>query len=71
MVLDIKKEGVIHVRDNVITIQQSPYIEHGSYIEIIHDGITLYEIPYGGGEPINIGQYRTLMEAIEVSNKLV
>lgn len=66
----INKQGVIHLTGNIITIQQSSYIEHGSYIEIIGTEITLYEIPYGGGEPIKIDQYATIIEAIEASNNL-
>lgn len=62
--------GVVFIQGNKITIQSAPYIEDGCYIEIIHNEITLWEIPYGGGEPIRIGGYNTLLGAIEKANSL-
>lgn len=62
--------GVVIVEGDKITIQSSAYIEDGWYIEIIHNEITLWEIPYGGGEPIRISGYNTLMGAIEAANNL-
>jgi hypothetical protein len=62
------------VKDGVITLQSAPYIEHGPYIEITADEIdqyiTLYEIPYGGGEPVLIDTFSTVIDAIEHSKKL-
>lgn len=55
---------------DVLTVQSAAYIEDGWYIEILHTEITLYEIPYGGGTPIRIGGYTSLLGAIEAENKL-
>jgi hypothetical protein len=62
--------GVVIIEGDKITIQSAAYIEDGWYIEIIHNEITLWEIPYGGGEPIRIGGYNTLLGAIEAANNL-
>jgi hypothetical protein len=66
----INKIGVVLMKEGVITIQSARYIEDGWYIEIIGDDISLYEIPFGGGEPMVIGKYNTLLSAIEAANKL-
>jgi hypothetical protein len=58
------------IRHGKITIQEADYIEDGSYIEVIDNKITLYNIPYGGGKEIKIGTYNTILEAIEYSKTL-
>lgn len=58
------------VKGDKIIIQDAPYIEHGWFIEVIHNEITLYEIPYGGGEPIRIDGFLTLAGAIHAASRL-
>jgi len=58
------------IEGNKIKIQPAPYIEDGWYIEIIGTNITVYEIPLFGGDPIEIGDYLTLMDAIKVAESL-
>ena len=58
------------IKDGKITIQEAEYIEDGFYIEVVGKEITLYEIPYGGGEEQKIGNYDTILEAIEYSKTL-
>jgi hypothetical protein len=62
--------GVVIIEGDKITIQSAPYIEDGWYIEVIHNEITLYEIPQFGGEPIRIDGFNTLIGAIEKANSL-
>ena len=62
--------GVVLTNGEDIIIQESRYIEHGNYIEIINDTIILYEIPYGGGDPIMIGEFDTLQSAFDKANTL-
>lgn len=61
---------IMRLRDGKITIQRAEYIEDGCYIEIVGNEITLYEIPYGGGEEQKIDNYKTLIEAIDASKEL-
>ena len=61
---------VLFDNDNKIVIQEANYIEHGWFIEIIGVEITLWEIPYGGGEPIRINSFLTLSGAINVGRNL-
>lgn len=56
---------------NKIQIQRSDYIEDGWYILVNKDKIQLYEILFGGGEPIFIGEYKTLIEAITQGKNLI
>ncbi len=56
--------------NNKVIMQSANYIEHGWYIEIIGNEITLFEIPYGGGEPIKINNYLTISGAISAANRL-
>lgn len=56
--------------DNSVRIQPANYIEHGWYIDVIDNGITLYEIPYGGGEPIKVGDFLTVAGAIHAAGRL-
>ena len=58
------------LKDGKITIQEAEYIEDGCYIEVVGKQITLYEIPYGGGQEQKIGNYETILEAIEYCKKL-
>jgi hypothetical protein len=62
--------GVVLIEGETITIQSAEYIEDGWYIEIVHNEITLYEIPQFGGEPCRVGGYNTLLGAIEAANNL-
>ena len=62
--------GVVIIEGDKITIQPADYIEDGWYIEVIHDEVILWEIPYGGGTYIRINGYNTLMGAIEAANSL-
>jgi len=56
--------------NNSVRIQTANYIEDGWYIEIIGNEITLYEIPYGGGEPIKVGDFLTVAGAIHAAGRL-
>lgn len=58
------------LKDDKITIQEADYIEDGCYIEIAGSEITLYEIPHGGGEPITVCSFNTVIEAIKHINTL-
>jgi hypothetical protein len=56
--------------NNSVRIQPANYIEDGWYIDIIGNEITLWEIPYGGGEPIKIGDFLTVAGAIHAAGRL-
>lgn len=56
--------------NNSVRIQSANYIEDGWYIDIIGNEITLWEIPYGGGEPIKIGDFLTVAGAINAVGRL-
>ena len=56
--------GVFYLKDDCIQLQEAAYIEHGCYIEIRGKEIKLFEIPYGGGEPQEVANFETLIEAI-------
>lgn len=56
--------------NNSVRIQSANYIEDGWYIDIIGNEITLWEIPYGGGEPIKIGDFLTVAGAIHAAGRL-
>ena len=62
--------GVFIMRGNKITFQRAEYIEDGWYVEMIDEEITLWEIPYGGGEPMKIGGYWDLISAIKAGIEL-
>ena len=61
---------VAHIKDNEITLQKSDYVEDGNLIKINGNKIELYEIPYGGGTEIYIGEFDTIIEAIAKGNTL-
>lgn len=73
-----KKEKVLkdilkftmYLEKDVITIQEADYVEDGMIIEIIDNKITLYEIPYGGGEKVRVGEYESIQKAISVYSQL-
>ena len=56
--------------NNSVRIQSANYIEDGWYIDIIGNEITLWEIPYGGGSPIKIGDFLTVAGAIHAAGRL-
>lgn len=62
--------GVFIIQGNKITFQRANYIEDGWYVEQIDDDISLWEIPYGGGEPMRIGGYYDLISAIKAGTEL-
>ena len=62
--------GVFIIQGNKITFQRANYIEYGWYVEQIDDDISLWEIPYGGGEPMRIGGYYDLISAIKAGTEL-
>ena len=62
--------GVVLFDGEKVVIQSENYIEDGWYIEIIHNEITLWEIPYGGGEPIRISGFLTVAGAIHAAGRL-
>ena len=62
--------GVVLFDGEKIIIQSAKYIEDGWYIEILHNEITLWEIPYGGGEPIRINGFITVAGAIHAAGRL-
>jgi hypothetical protein len=51
-------------------IQESPYIEHGPYIEMVGLNFFLHEIPFGGGEVSYIGAFGSLQKALEMADSL-
>lgn len=55
---------------NKITIQRASFIEDGWYVEQVDGVISLFEIPYGGGEPIKIGMFNDLISAIKTGIEL-
>ena len=62
--------GVFIVQGNKITFQRAEYSEDGWYVEMIEDDITLWEIPYNGGEPLKISGYHDLISAIKAGTEL-
>ena len=62
--------GVFNIQGNKITFQRANYIEDGWYVEQIGEDISLWEIPYGGGEPMRIGGYYDLISAIKAGTEL-
>jgi len=56
--------GVFIIDGKKITFQKYAYIEDGWYVEQIGNNISLWEIPCGGGEPINVGSFIDLISAI-------
>lgn len=58
------------INGNKIIIQRAEYIEDGWYVVVSGTEIQLYEIPYGGGDPVFIGDYPTLIEAIRIGQSL-
>ena len=56
--------------NNSVRIQLANYIEDGWYVDIIGNEITLWEIPFGGGEPIKIGDFLTVAGAIHAAGRL-
>ena len=62
--------GVFIIQGNKITFQKANYIEDGWYVEQIDEDISLWEIPYGGGEPMRIGGYYDLISAIKAGIEL-
>lgn len=62
--------GVFIIQGNKIIFQKAIYIECGWYVEQIDDDISLWEIPYGGGEPMRIGGYYDLISAIKAGMEL-
>jgi len=62
--------GVFIIEGNKITFQRANYIEDGWYVEQIDEDISLWEIPFGGGEPIRIGGYYDLISAIKAGTEL-
>lgn len=65
------KKYTLITDNNKIIIQKAEYIEDGWYIEINNEGISLYEIPQFGGNPILIGQFSTINKAIEKAESLI
>jgi len=61
---------IMFLENGKITIQKSEYIDDGWYIEIIGNIITLYEIPLFGGDVQVIGEFGTLIDAINKGNNL-
>jgi hypothetical protein len=61
---------IAHIKDNIIYLQKTDYIEDGSIIEINGSKITLHVIPLYGGEIQLIGEYKTIIEAIAESDEL-
>lgn len=59
-----------YVQNGIVVIQESKYLEHGWYVWIENDIISLKEIPYGGGEEIHINTFSSVIEAIKSGEKL-
>jgi hypothetical protein len=63
--------GVFIIFENKITFQRANYIEDGWYVECVDNYNILWEIPPGGGEPIKIGGYFDLINAIKAGAELM
>lgn len=61
---------IMFENSGIITIQEAEYIEDGWRIEIIGNLITLYEIPLHGGQESKIGNYETIIKAINAGKAL-
>ena len=61
----------LHMQNGIIVIQESKYLEHGWFVYIENNIISLKEIPYGGGQEIHIGTYASIEEAIIAGKSLV
>ncbi len=62
--------GVFYIKGEKIIFQQASYIEDGWYVEMDDDNIVLWEIPYGGGEPMRVSSYYDLISAIKSGMEL-
>ena len=62
--------GVFFIKGNKVIFQRASYIEDGWYVEMIDNDISLWEIPYGGGEPYRICGYYDLISAIKAGQEL-
>lgn len=66
----MKQKLTTYIDGDIVTIQRADYIEDGWYIEVINKEITLWEIPYGGGEPYKIDTYESIQEAVKAGEAL-
>lgn len=64
------EKGVFYKKGNTFILQEAEYIEDGFYIEIKGNEFILFEIPLGGGEPIEIDTFYDLSYAIDYKNTL-
>lgn len=54
-----------------LTLQRREYIEDGWYIEQNGAYWKLFEIPWGGGEPQEVGNYDSIGSAIQRAQELI
>jgi hypothetical protein len=62
--------GVFYIDGEKMIFQRASYIEDGWYVEMTDDNIVLWEIPYGGGEPMRVSSYHDLISAIKSGMEL-
>jgi len=60
----------MHMQNNVIVIQKAKYLEHGWFVHIEDEVISLKEIPYGGGQEIHVNTFTSIPEAIKAGQDL-
>ena len=61
---------IMMIENDKVTIQSFEYIEDGFFIEIKGSVISLFEIPQFGGEVQTIGNFKTVIEAINAGKAL-
>lgn len=59
-----------HVQDEKVIIQEAKYLEHGWFVHIEDEVISLKEIPYGGGKEIHLGTFGSIIEAVNAGKSL-
>lgn len=59
-----------HIQNGIVIIQENKYLEHGWFVHIEDNIISLKEIPYGGGQEIHVNTFISITEAIEAGKQL-
>lgn len=59
-----------YIQDDIIVIQKEKYLQHGWFVHIESDIISLKEIPYGGGQEIYVNTFSSIIEAIKAGEQL-
>lgn len=59
-----------HVQNGIVVIQESKNLEHGWFVWVDENKISLREIPFGGGNEHHIAYFNTIHDAINAGKKL-